>query len=94
MSQEGDRRGGGHTVVMRIMLDRPPDAGALAAIGRAIRGSDSVATSPGLEIEVVLKHTTADAVFTNVLPRVQEQLAGRHIRLVNIDGEDVLVEDA
>ncbi len=93
-----ERRGGGQTVFLRIVLDRPPDARALWSVAGAVRGSDDVNSpwestinSPGFEIEVILKATSPDAVCEYVLPRVQSLLEERTIRLIQIDGEDVLV---
>ena len=96
-----ERRSGGETVFMRIILDRPPDATVLWEMAGAVRATDEVispwestVTSPGFEIEVILKGTSAAAVAELVLPRVQDLLRDRTVRLVQIDGEDIVVNDA
>jgi hypothetical protein len=87
-----ERRAGGRTVIVRIVLDRPPDQAVLHAIEDALRDSDNVVTSPGFEVEVRLLGTTPELAGDRILPRVQRRLEGRTIRLVQIDGEDVLVQ--
>ena len=95
-----DRRSGGQTVMMRIVLDRPPDPRVLWAVAGAVRSADEVVspnesrvTSPGFEVEVTLRGTSPDAVADIVLPRLQSLLKERHVRLLQIDGEDVLLAD-
>lgn len=80
-------------MLLRVVLTRPPDAEVLSRVESALRGSDSVMTCPGFEIEFSLSDTTPQAAVEVVMPRLLEAVERQIVRCIQINGEDVVRED-